>query len=153
MASNLPNTRSRFEPTNRKYYDIDRLFDNFFNNFNILPSSESSQDTILSPRIDVAETNNEYYIDAELPGLNQSDIEVRIDDNILTIKGKKEEHSEQKERDYHVRERYYGSVQRSVMLPSNVDSDNVNAKFENGTLHITIPKQEKETSKRIEIKG
>jgi len=51
MVSNLPNIRSRFEPTNRKYYDIDRFFDSFFNNFNILPSSESLQDIILSPRL------------------------------------------------------------------------------------------------------
>jgi len=105
MVSNLPNIRSRFEPTNRKYYDIDRFFDSFFNNFNILPSSESLQDIILSPRIWCSWTNNEYYIDAELPCLNQSDIEVRIDDNILTIKDKKEENLERKERNYHVRER------------------------------------------------
>ena len=76
-----------------------------------------------------------YFIDAALPGLNQSDIEVRINDNILTIKGKKEEHFGQKERDYHGG--YYGFFrERSFMLPSNIVSGNVNAKFENGILHI-----------------
>jgi HSP20 family protein len=152
MASYLPDIKSKFEPTNRKYYDIDRFFDGLFNNFSISHSS-ALQDTILSPRIDVAETDNEYCIDIDLPGLVQSDIEVRIDDNILTIKGKREENFEQEEKDYHVRERYYGSVQRSIMLPSNINSDNINAKLENGILHIKIPKQEKETSKRIEIKS
>ena len=94
-----------------------------------------------------------YFIYAELPGLNQSDIEVRINDNILTIKTKREEDLPQEERDYHVHERYYGSMQRSIMLPSNVNSDNISAKFKNGILYIKIPKQDKETSRRIEIKN
>lgn len=123
MASHLSNIKSRFEPTNRKYYDIDRFLDSLFNNFNISSSSAHSQDTILSPRIDLTETNNEYCIDIDLPGLALSDIEVRINDNILTIKGKKEENLEQEERDYHIRERYYGSLQRSIMLPSNINPD------------------------------
>lgn len=130
MASHLPNIKSRFEPTNKKYYDIDRFFDGLFNN-----------------------TSNEYHIDIELPGFTQADIEVRIDDNILTIKTKREEALQQEERDYHVRERYYGSMQRSIMLPSNVNSDNISAKFKNGIFMYKIPKQDKETSRRIEIKN
>ena len=153
MASHLPNIKSRFEPTNKKYYDIDRFFDGLFNNLSISPSSAHRQDTILSPRIDITETSNEYHIDIELPGFTQADIEVRIDDNILTIKTKREEALQQEERDYHVRERYYGSMQRSIMLPSNVNSDNISAKFKNGILYIKIPKQDKETSRRIEIKN
>jgi HSP20 family protein len=156
MASHLSNIKTMFEPTNRKYYDIERFFDGLFNNFSISPSSVL-QDTILSPRIDVTETKNEYCIDIDLPGLVQSDIEVRIDDNILTINGKREENFKQEEKDYHVRERYYGTMQRSIMLPSNINSDNINANLESGILHIKIPKQEKEkekeTSKRIEIKS
>lgn len=76
-----------------------------------------------------------------------------MDNNILTIKGKKEEESETSERNYHVRERYYRSFKRSISLPNNVKADDVDARYENGVLHVRIPKKEQEKTKKIEIKS
>ena len=102
----------------------------------------------LSPRIDVSETDDEYKIEAELPGINQKEIDVKIDNNILTIKGKKEDTKEKKDKNYHLRERYYGTFQRSISLPSNIESDKIDASFKNGVLHIVVPKNVKRTPKK-----
>jgi HSP20 family protein len=102
--------------------------------------------------MDISETESEYKIEVELPSINQQDIEVKIDNNILTVKGKREEEKEEKERTYYTRERYYGSFQRSVSLPNNVNPDDIQAKFENGILHIRIPKKAQDNVRKIEIK-
>ena len=105
----------------------------------------------LSPRIDISETDGEYKIEAELPGINQKEIDVKIDNNILTIKGKKEDVKEEKEKNYHLRERYYGAFQRSISLPNNIEPEKIKARFENGVLNISVPKSDKRTPKKIEI--
>ena len=105
----------------------------------------------LSPRIDISETDNEYKIEAELPGINQKEIDVKIDNNILTIKGKKEDVKEEKEKNYHLRERYYGAFQRSISLPNNIEPEKIKASFENGVLNISVPKSDKRAPKKIEI--
>jgi HSP20 family protein len=153
MAFNLqPRTRSNFEP--RIIGERDSIFDDIFNDFFYpLPSYfRGPKGADLSPRIDISETDKEYHLEAELPGLTQKDIEVKVDGGILNIKGNKEESHEEKEKNYYLRERYYGAFQRSVALPSNVMADNIEAKFENGILNITIPKQNKGTAKKIDVK-
>ena len=105
----------------------------------------------LSPRIDISETDAAYKIEAELPGINQKEIDVKIDNNILTIKGKKEDIKEEKEKNYHLRERYYGAFQRSISLPNNIEPEKIKASFENGVLNISVPKNDKRTPKKIEI--
>ena len=154
MAFNLPNVQEdRNIPNQRRRDNIDNLFNSLLEDF-FYPSlaGNSQQDNFLSPRMDISETESEYKIEVELPSINQQDIEVKIDNNILTVKGKREEEKEEKERTYYTRERYYGSFQRSVSLPNNVNPDDIKAKFDNGILHIRIPKKAQDNVRKIEIK-
>lgn len=124
--------------TNRAYSIIDELFSNFAKTF---------------PVIDISSNNSEYLIEVELPGVDQKDVEARLDDNILTIKGKKEETDEHKGKDYYARERFFGSFQRSIKLPKNIVKDSpITANFKNGTLYIKVPKNEDDNHRKIEIK-
>jgi HSP20 family protein len=88
----------------------------------------------------------------ELPGMQAKDIELKIDNNMLTIKGKRDETTESKEKNYYMRERYYGIFQRSITLPSNIDEMHIDAQFDNGILCINIPKKEIGKTKKIDIK-
>ncbi|MBN8522693.1 MAG: Hsp20/alpha crystallin family protein [Rickettsiaceae bacterium] len=146
--SYLPRLRSKSESIRTR----DSIFDDLFNELYSLPTSFLSKSGMdLSPRIDISETDNEYKIEAELPGINQKEIDVKIDNNILTIKGKKEDIKEEKEKNYHLRERYYGAFQRSISLPNNIEPEKIKASFENGVLNISVPKSDKRTPKKIEI--
>ena len=84
--------------------------------------------------------------------MKQSDIELQLNNNILTIKGKIEESAESEEKNYFMRERYYGSFQRSITLPNNVIEDNIDATFKDGILNITINKKPGSSIKKIEVK-
>ena len=144
----LPKLRSKSESIRTR----DSIFDDLFNELYSLPTSFLSKSGMdLSPRIDISETDSEYKIEAELPGINQKEIDVKIDNNILTIKGKKEDIKEEKEKNYHLRERYYGAFQRSISLPNNIEPEKIKARFENGVLNISVPKSDKRTPKKIEI--
>ncbi len=144
----LPKLRSKSESIRTR----DSVFDDLFNELYSLPTSFLSKSGVdLSPRIDISETDSEYKIEAELPGINQKEIDVKIDNNILTIKGKKEDIKEEKEKNYHLRERYYGAFQRSISLPNNIEPEKIKASFENGVLNISVPKNDKRTPKKIEI--
>lgn len=146
--SYLPRLRSKSESIRTR----DSIFDDLFNELYSLPTSFLSKSGMdLSPRIDISETDSEYKIEAELPGINQKEIDVKIDNNILTIKGKKEDVKEEKEKNYHLRERYYGAFQRSISLPNNIEPEKIKASFENGVLNISVPKSDKRTPKKIEI--
>lgn len=144
----LPKLRSKSESIRTR----DSIFDDLFNELYSLPTSFLSKSGVdLSPRIDISETDAAYKIEAELPGINQKEIDVKIDNNILTIKGKKEDIKEEKEKNYHLRERYYGAFQRSISLPNNIEPEKIKASFENGVLNILVPKNDKRTPKKIEI--
>ena len=144
----LPKLRSKSESIRTR----DSVFDDLFNELYSLPTSFLSKSGVdLSPRIDISETDAAYKIEAELPGINQKEIDVKIDNNILTIKGKKEDIKEEKEKNYHLRERYYGAFQRSISLPNNIEPEKIKASCENGVLNISVPKNDKRTPKKIEI--
>ena len=144
----LPKLRSKSESIRTR----DSVFDDLFNELYSLPTSFLSKSGVdLSPRIDISETDAAYKIEAELPGINQKEIDVKIDNNILTIKGKKEDIKEEKEKNYHLRERYYGAFQRSISLPNNIEPEKIKASFENGVLNISVPKNDKRPPKKIEI--
>ena len=144
----LPKLRSKSESIRTR----DSVFDDLFNELYSLPTSFLSKSGVdLSPRIDISETDAAYKIEAELPGINQKEIDVKIDNNILTIKGKKEDIKAEKEKNYHLRERYYGAFQRSISLPNNIEPEKIKASFENGVLNISVPKNDKRTPKKIEI--
>lgn len=153
MAFNLPRIRNKSElqnNSNKRSY-IDDVFNNFFNEIASFSYPSSYNDKMLSPRTDIIENDSEYNLEMELPGVTQGNIDLKIDSNILTIEGKKEQSSEQKDRNYHMQERYYGSFYRSISLPSNIDEEHIAAQFKDGILSIKIPKKEQSKAKKIKI--
>lgn len=107
-----------------------------------------------SPRLDISETENRLEITADLPGMEKKDIQVSLEDNLLTIKGEKKEEKESKDKRYHTIERRSGSFYRAVRLPTAVEKDKVEAAFKDGVLTLRLPKSkvEKPKAAQIEIK-
>ena len=129
--------------------EVNRLFDNFFTG---LPERRRGLlEGEWAPSVDIAETDNEVVVTAELPGVKQDDVDITITDDVLTLKGEKKEEKEVKEKNYHRIERSYGSFQRSVSLPAGVQADKVKATYKDGVLHITVPKAEEAKPKQIKI--
>jgi len=155
MTINLPIFRSRFTDIANNRENIENIFAEFFNDFNRHTSSLLSETVRASllPRLNISETDNKYFIEAELPGVKQSDLELKLDNNILVIKGKTEESKESKERNYFMRERYYGSFQRSLTLPNNINENDITANFKDGILNIEITKKLENSTKSIEVKA
>ena len=150
------NIKKEHAPVASLQHEMNRLFDDFFGNFDgasLLPDFMTKSD-ILNPAVDIAETAKALKIDAELPGMELDDIEVTINDNYLTITGKKEEEKEDKESNYVRRERSYGSYQRTISLPETVNGDKAQAHFKKGVLSIEIPKKAEavKPSRKLDIK-
>jgi HSP20 family protein len=91
-------------------------------------------------------------VKAEVPGMDAKDISISLTGDVLTIKGEKKQEKEEKEEDYHVVERCYGSFSRSIRLPAEVESGKVEASYKHGILRITLPKSEKVKAKEVKIK-
>lgn len=109
---------------------------------------------VVSPKIDVSETEKEVLITAELPGMEEKEVELLLTPETLTIKGEKAMESEEKERDYYRSERAYGSFCRTIGLPSGIDKDKTSATFKKGVLKVTLPKtvQAQKEVMKLEIK-
>ena len=107
-----------------------------------------------APAVDIAEEETAYEITAELPGMDESNIDLKFSDGTLTIKGEKKDEREEKQKDYHLSERRYGSFQRSFGVPDGVDADKIEAHFKNGVLTVTLPKrpEAQKSEKKIAIK-
>jgi len=103
------------------------------------------------PSVDVSETDDGFFIKAEIPGLEAGDIDVSIVGDRLTIKGEKKKEEEKSGEHFHSVERYYGSFQRSFTLPASAQSEKTEASFEKGVLKISIPKSEEAKSKTIKV--
>jgi len=106
-----------------------------------------------APAIDMLDRKDEIVLRADLPGLDQKDIEVRVENGILTIQGQRQEEHEAKEDDYYHSERWVGSFSRSITLPPGVDTDRIKATYKNGVLEIQFPKTQSAMGKKIEIKA
>ena len=128
--------------------DMDRMWDSFFEGGTL--RGEEGREWL--PSLDVAETKNEIVVKAEVPGLEPKDIDISLSDGLLTIKGEKKQEREEKEENYHLVERSYGSFARSIRLPNEVQSDKINASYKNGVLKIVLPKSEEAKKKEIKIK-
>jgi HSP20 family protein len=103
------------------------------------------------PAMDLVEAENEFVLRADLPGLTEGEVNIEVDDNVLTISGeRKAEHEDRKEGFYRV-ERSYGSFRRSLTLPDNVDPEAVKASFENGVLEVRVPKPEQRKPRKVSI--
>ena len=144
--------------------DMDRLFDRFGAGFgfpslrrmlDVEPSwTYESSFGIAAPAVDLTEDEKAYKLTAELPGIDEKDVEVSVAEDMLTIKGEKRQEKEEKTKNYYVSERSYGSFQRSFALPKSVDRDNIAAQFAKGVLTVTLPKTAAAQSqhKKIEVK-
>jgi HSP20 family protein len=104
-----------------------------------------------APRVETAETDAAYEVTAELPGVEEKDIKVSVEDDVLTISGEKKAEREEKKKDYVMSERSYGSFKRSFTLPDNVAVDKVAARFDKGVLRVTLPKTAPTPAKQREI--
>jgi HSP20 family protein len=111
-----------------------------------------SRSARLAPRVDVRESDEEFRISMELPGVSEDDVEVDVDEDLLTVRAEKKEDREIEGADQHVTERLYGVFQRSIRLPQPVDPRSVRATLQNGVLQITIPKSQHEArSRRVPV--
>ena len=128
--------------------DIDRLFDDFFRS----PLAGTSFGRAMSgwPSLEVSETDKEVRITAEVPGMSEKDVELLLEDGVLTLRGEKKSETEDKDRGYS--ERFYGRFERRIALPSGVDEDKAKADFRDGVLTVTLPRSgETERGRRIPI--
>lgn len=141
-------TRDPFQAMHR---EMDRMYDEFGKRFRFPTSADRFNG--LTPDINVSETDAEIEITAELPGVDENDINITLVDNMLTIRGEKKTETEKKDKNYHVVERSYGSFERSIALPYELDTDQVKANFEKGILTVTLPKppEIEAKTKRISI--
>jgi HSP20 family protein len=129
-----------------------RLFDDFASSFELAPFGEIFG--AFSPRLDLSETEQELKVSAELPGLDEKNVEVSLTKNTLTISGEKKEEKEDKGQNFYRMERSYGSFKRTIPLPCEVEGDKVEATFNKGILTITLPKTEEARKhiKKITVK-
>jgi HSP20 family protein len=134
--------------------EVDRLFDDFARNVS------SNGATMLMPSIDVSETDKEIEVVAELPGLERKDVDISLENDVLTIRGEKKVESkaddtnekQDKDKAYHVAERTYGVFYRVIQLPPGIDPSTVQATMSKGVLKINIPKPTPSTATKIEVK-
>jgi HSP20 family protein len=162
--------RTPYPPLMSLRQQVDRLFDDFLDEDWMMPSTGLSRIWDLplikprgidmrrlmeSPRTDMSESEKEYELSVELPGMSEKDVEVTVKDNMITLKGEKKSERETKEKDYHIAERSYGSVRRTFSMPPDVDTNKVKASFSKGVLTVHLPKTKEAASKpqKIEVKG
>ena len=107
------------------------------------------------PAVDFVETEKGYELTADLPGLDEKDVEVKIAGGVLTVKAEKEEGKEETKKDFHLRERRFGSLERALRVPEGVDTDKIEAHFKKGVLTVMLPKtaEAQKPVKKIEVKG
>lgn len=127
--------------------EIDRLFEDFTRGY--APAGA----TTLTPRMDVIESDTEIELTAELPGLEEKDVQVNYADGVLSIRGEKSAGKEEKDKNYRLIERSYGSFERSLQLPPGVDPDTIKATIAKGILTVTVPKPAPAQVKKIGVKA
>lgn len=141
--------------------EMDDLFEGFFNRpvfqrggrdlWNWEPFREWGDNGRFAAPIDLKESDKGYTLEAELPGMSEKDIELELHDGMLTLKGEKRSERDEKKDDYHVTERSFGSVRRSIRVPDGVDEGKISADFKNGVLTVTLPKSKEAQKKARKI--
>jgi len=127
---------------------MNRLFEDYY------PARTEEKDIVAgswAPSVDIYETENELVLTAELPGIKEDDIEIKLEDNTLTIKGDRNFEKETKEENYHRIERSYGSFFRSFTLPAYIDQEKIEAQHENGILKIAMPKKHESKPRKVRV--
>lgn len=143
----------RDDPFAEFHREMNRLFEDFFTDFSVAPSWNTGLAAAgaFSPRVNVSESEKEVVIEAELPGLDKKEVNVELQDNAVVISGEKKEEHEEKNKKWHRVEHSYGSFQRVIPLPANVNAGAAKAEFKKGLLTVSLPKLEKESVKKNTI--
>ena len=123
---------------------MDRLLESFF-------KREGSANGLWTPSVDLSETEGEFVIKADIPGVEEKDLSVTLSGNTLLLKGERREEKEDKGKQFHKVERSYGSFQRSIPLPDVVDAERISADYQNGVLVVHLPKTASAQPKKIKI--
>jgi HSP20 family protein len=134
--------------------EMDSLFDSFIGGlpaFTGMFGTRGGRSFPLAPHMDVKETDKEIVVEAELPGIDDKDISLSVQDGVLTIRGEKKLERDEEKENYRMMERRHGSFQRSVRLPDTVDEDKVEASFDNGVLKVSLPKRPEAIGKQRTI--
>jgi HSP20 family protein len=156
----VPARRMDDDPFHEFQRDINRLFDEFFGDFGLPARSarrlprrreEDAWGGAFAPKVDVSETDKDVTVSAELPGMDEKDITVEMDDDSVTIRGERRDESEDKGKNWYRREQTYGSFHRVVPLPGTVDGSRAAAKFKKGVLTVKAPKRELDRADRKTI--
>ena len=156
-----PAPRAATDPWQNFRSEMERMFDRFGfgvpavrRMFDLAPSFESNF-SFNVPAVDVTEDDKAYKIAAELPGLDEKDVDVSVTGDVLTVKGEKRQEKEEKNKNWYVSERAYGSFQRAFTLPDGVDREKIAADFSKGVLTVTLPKsaEAQKQQKKIEVKA
>ncbi len=152
-----------WEPFESLRQEIDRLFDDFGRglwrpfgrSFFTEPVFKRELTLPTMPAVDVVESDKAFELTAELPGMDEKNIEVKVVNSNLIIKGEKQEEKEEKKKDYYLQERSYGSFERSFDIPDSVELDKIEAGFKKGVLTVTLPKkaEAQKPAKKIEVKA
>ena len=143
MAGGTPVSRYR-DPFAEMRSEMDRLFDTFLGRSFFgrpAPSGSAEPAATLAPHVDIRENDKEIIVEAELPGIEEKDIQVTVRDGVLSLKGEKKSERDEKRDTYHVIERSYGSFERSFALPDSADQDQIKADFNKGVLRVVVPKR------------
>jgi len=148
MAHELMEWRP-FREISRLRREMDRLWEDYFGSGRRGLQPLQAE---FAPAVDVKETADQVVVKAEVPGMDAKDINISVTGDVLTIKGEKKSEREEKEENYHLVERSYGSFSRSMVLPAAVDLDKIEAKYDKGVLTVTCTKKEGVKPKAIEIK-
>lgn len=150
---NVPVRREASEsPLLSLQQEVNQLFDRFFSGSPFEPFDWPGSLGSFRPRVDVSETDSEMTVSVELPGVEEEDIDVSVNDHVLTISGERHEEKEDRDRDWYRREQAYGSFYRAIPLPG-VEADKVSASFKRGVLTVTLPKSEASRRKRISVRA
>lgn len=166
QAGGLPsNAAQRWDPFFDLRAQMDRVFDSFMSAFQPFSTMRPmgmgefmrpmmmGMGTEMSPRVDITESEDSLVVTADLPGLDERDIDVTVANGILSLKGEKRSERDERKQNYHLMERSYGTFQRSFRLPDTVDAEKIDARFDKGVLTITVPKTEagKAQVRRIQV--
>ena len=141
------------EPFNRLRGEVDRMFDEFPPRFPTTNLGLRYLASLPMPALEMRETDKEYHLSVELPGVPGDEVDISVNGDLLVVKGEKKEEREEKERNYTMSERSYGMLERRVTLPADCDAEGIEASSDNGVIAITIPRKERppEKARKIEI--
>jgi HSP20 family protein len=145
MSSNLIPWRKEIE---RLRHEMDKLYERFFD---WRPSPHFTQSGDWRPSVDVLENPNEIIVHAEIPGVEAKDIDVRLEGDVLSIRGERKREVTEEAQGYYHAERSYGTFSRSLRLPSDIDREGIRARYYHGILELKLPKKEKAAQKRVKV--